>query len=125
MISDLIIQSVIESLPLCLQLKRQKKHVSLVIHKRQVISVGFNNFKTHPLAKEYGYRFDEMHSELDAFRKTPKQLLNKKLTLVNVRFNKKGQLRMSKPCCTCETWCKEIFHAIYYTTDIGVQQLEM
>ena len=111
--------------PLCLQIERQKKHISLVFHKKRLISVGSNHFKTHPKAKEYGYMFDEMHSELDALRKIPKQLLGKKLSLVNVRFNKHGMMRMSKPCSTCQSWCKEIFHEIFYTTDDGIRQLEV
>lgn len=116
---------VAESYPLCLQIERQKKHISLVFYKKKLITVGFNHFKTHPKAKEYGYTFDDMHSELDALRKIPKQFLGKKLILVNVRFNKCGTMRMSKPCSTCESWCKELFHEIYYTTDDGIRKLEV
>jgi hypothetical protein len=37
-----------------------RKHISLVIHKKRIIAVGFNHFKSHPKAKELGYTFDEM-----------------------------------------------------------------
>ena len=124
MILESIGEVVNQSFPLCLQVNRQKKHTSLVLCKKRVISIGFNHFKTHPKARELGYMFDEMHSELDAFRKIPKHFLDKKLVLVNVRYNKNGEMRMSKPCCTCESWCKEIFHKIYYTTNEGIQELE-
>jgi hypothetical protein len=67
--------------------------------------------------------YDEMHSEFDAYRKLPRSLRGKKLHLLNVRFNKFGDMRMSRPCCLCEPWCKEIFASIRYTTNDGVVQL--
>ena len=124
MVFDSIEEVVNNSYPLCLQINRQKKHTSLVLYKKRIIAVGFNHFKSHPKARELGYTFDEMHSELDAFRKIPKQFLGKKLILVNARYNKFGHMRMSKPCCICESWCREIFHRIYYTTNEGIQKLE-
>jgi len=102
---------------------RQKKHVSMIFYKKTLISVGTNSFKTHPKAKEIGYRYDEMHSELDAFTKIPKEYKDKRLILVNVRMNKYKELRMSKPCDLCLLWCKEIFHKIYYTSDDGIMKL--
>ena len=78
--------------PICLDIPRQKKHVSIIVHKHKIVSVGVNRFKTHPKAKEIGYPFEEMHSELDAFQKIEKRLIGKKLHLINVRFNKFGQI---------------------------------
>lgn len=110
--------------PMCLTIPRQKKHVSLIICKKRIIAVGMNYFKTHPMAKEFGYQFEEMHSELDAFRKLDRSDKSKKLHLINVRFNKFGQMRMSKPCEKCLPWCVEVFNTIHYTTDQGIQRLE-
>lgn len=109
--------------PLCLEIPRQKKHVSLVFHKNRIVSIGRNYFKTHPQAKMRGYMYDEMHSELDAYRKIPRHLKNKKLTLVNIRMNADGELRMSKPCPVCSDWCIEIFDRIYYTDNEGLKKL--
>lgn len=109
--------------PLCLNIPRQKKHVSLIICKKRVIAVGMNYFKTHPKAKEIGYQFEEMHSELDAFRKLDKDDKKKKLHLINIRFNRFGQMRMSKPCEKCLPWCIEVFNTIHYTTDNGIKSL--
>lgn len=110
--------------PICLSIPRQKKHVSMIFHKKQLISVGTNSFKTHPEAKKLGYRYEEMHSELDAYTKISRLYKGKKLTLVNVRFNKNGELRMSKPCTLCTAWCCEIFHNIFYTTNDGLIKLD-
>lgn len=109
--------------PLCLEIQRQKKHISLIFYKNRIVSVGRNNFKTHPKALEIGYRYDEMHSELDAYRKIPYNLRNKKLNLVNVRFNRFGHTRMSKPCELCLPWCREVFNDIYYTDNEGIHKL--
>ena len=59
--------------PMCLEIPRQKKHVSLVVCKKRIIAVGMNYFKTHPMAGKIGYRYGEMHSELDAFRKLDRE----------------------------------------------------
>ena len=115
-----MLESLTIAYPICMNIPRQKKHVSLVFYKKQLISFGTNSFKTHPKAKEIGYRFEEMHSELEAYTKIPRIYKGKKLTLVNVRYNKNGQLRMSKPCDLCAPWCKEIFNEIYYTTNDGL-----
>ena len=74
--------------PLCLEIPRQKKHISLIFHKKKLLSIGRNCFKTHPKAKEIGYAYEEMHSELDAYRKLQYKYRGLKLTLINVRFNR-------------------------------------
>ena len=121
---DTVIQNYLPiAKPLSMAMERQKKHISLVIYKRKIISVGQNIFKTHPNSLRLGYKYAEMHSELDAFRKIPKGLLDKKLILLNFRFNRFGNFRNSKPCPICSKWCTESFHKIYYTTDDGLNML--
>ena len=109
------------ALQTALDIERRKKHVSLVVRNGVVESVGVNQFKTHPLAKKYGYRYDEVHSELDALirYRGPKD----GLTLLNFRFNRFGEMRMSKPCCLCLPWCEAVFDQIFYTTTDGIRQL--
>ena len=107
--------------PISLRIERQKKHVSLVVRKGIVESVGTNQLKTHPLAKKYGYRYDEVHSELDALLKYKGS--KDGLMLVNFRFNSDGEMRMSKPCCLCLPWCTAVFNDIFYTTNDGITHL--
>lgn len=104
--------------PLCLEIPRPKKHVSIVLRKGKVVSIGSNAMKTHPLAKEHGYMFEEMHSELDAFLKCGEP--KRGLVLFNIRFNRLGQMRMARPCHRCMPWCLGVFDAIWYTTEDGV-----
>lgn len=93
----------------------------MIIHKNNIVAVGINQFKTHPKAKEIGYRYDEVHSELDALLRCKQK---KNLTLLNIRFNRFGEMRIARPCQLCMPWCKMIFDSIYYTTPNGVVRLE-
>lgn len=111
------------AMPISINIERPKKHVSVIVRKNEVVSIGTNNFRTHPLAKKYGYRFEEVHSELDALLRYKGEKNN--LTLVNFRYNRFGDMRMSKPCCLCLPWCNAIFDAIWYTTNNGIRNLEI
>ena len=108
------------ALPRAIDIPRPKKHVSIIVRKNEIVSVGTNNFRTHPQAKEHGYLFDEVHSELDALLryKGPKDHLK----LFNFRYNRFGDMRMSKPCCICLPWCDALFNQIWYTTNEGIIQ---
>jgi len=110
------------ALPISLEIPRPKKHVSIILKKNEIISIGTNNFKTHPLAKKYGYYFDEVHSELNALLKYKGTKEN--LKLINFRFNRFGDMRISRPCCKCLPWCLAIFDNIWYTTNNGLINLK-
>lgn len=101
---------------------RRFKHVSIILNRSTPLSIGLNRRKTHPLAKSYNYRFDEIHSELDAWLKLKNrnECIVGKYTLVNFRFGNRNEWRMSRPCSLCMPWCKELFKEIYYTTPHGM-----
>lgn len=98
------------------QSDRKFKHVSLVFHKKQLVAVGTNVLSTHPVATQYGYRFDNPHSELKALMGTKHR---KHLTLINYRFNKRGELKNSRPCKICSTWVPLVFDNVYYSNEQG------
>ena len=118
-----IIKTIEVARPVTLANPRPKKHTSLIIRKGNIVSIGTNQNKTHPLAKKYGYRYNEVHSELDALLryKGPKD----NLKLINYRFNRFGDMRMSKPCCVCLPWCGVIFNDIWYSTNDGIERLNI
>lgn len=117
-----ILRFVEQALPMCLDIPRTKKHVSLIVRKGKVLSVGTNAFKGHPIARKIGYRFGEQHSELNALLKCSQK---DKLTLINVRFNKDQAMRMARPCALCLPWCAGLFDEIYYTCPDGlIRQLD-
>jgi hypothetical protein len=107
-----------------MSMERQKKHTSIIVYKKEIIAIGQNEYKTHPQSVKLGYKYPEMHSELDAFRKVPRSLRDKKLILLNFRFNRFGNCRNAKPCPVCHRWCKDIFHDIFYTTDDGIIRMD-
>jgi hypothetical protein len=104
--------------PLCLEIPRPKKHISIILHKGRIEAIGSNQLKTHPVAVQHGYLFGEMHSELDAFLKLGER--RRGLVLLNVRFNRFGHMRMARPCFRCMPWCVGCFDEIWYTTNEGV-----
>ena len=107
--------------PVCMNIPRQKRHCSLIVCKNEILSIGTNHFKTHPKAKRLGYRYDEMHSELDALLKAPHR---KNLHLYNFRFNRFGEMRISRPCRLCMPWCMAIFDRIFFTTPNGMERIQ-
>jgi hypothetical protein len=97
--------------------QRDRVHVSLIVRKNKLITVGTNNWKTHPKTVELGYMLPYLHSELDAFRKMDGNF--DKLVLMNYRFSKTGHIGMSKPCKFCMPWCINLFDKIFYTNEVG------
>ena len=115
-------RTLLTALPISLKIPRPKKHVSIIVRKNEIVAVGTNHFRTHPLAKKYGYRFDEVHSELDALLRYKGEKDN--LKLINYRFNRFGDMRMSKPCRYCLPWCDIVFDDIWYSTNDGMKNLK-
>ena len=111
--------------PYALEIERSQKHISLITDRKgNVLSVGTNDRKIHTEAAKIGYLFDEVHAELDAMLKLKPHLRNNKnLVLLNFRFNRFGDLRMSRPCSKCMPWCKALFKRIIYTTRDGYEIL--
>jgi len=88
---------------------------ALVVKKKRVLAVGYNNPKTHPLAKT---KMRQLHAEMDAIlRCTIEQLDGAELIVVRARRDKK--VGMAKPCKACHDFI--LLHTtikrVYYTTD--------
>ena len=102
---------------------RSHNHVSIILQDNRILGIGINKRKTHPLAAKYGYRSCELHSELDALLKVPKNNRDN-LTLLNFRFGPKGDMKLSKPCKLFLPWCMETFVEIHYSVPDGLIQLD-
>lgn len=95
----------------------QFKHVSFITDRNGVLlSIGFNQPKTHPLLKRFGYRGDQIHSEMAAYLGV-RWYEYKRMNLINFRFNNQLELRFSRPCKYCLSWVPDIFEEIWYSTD--------
>jgi hypothetical protein len=95
-------------------------HFSFILKQSKIVSIGWNhNFKTHPFAQKLGYRYSNIHSELDSIKRLGLDFYYRDCILVNVRIMRDLQtVGLAKPCPVCGSWLcslKHPFKAIYYT----------
>ncbi len=102
-------------------------HVSALIDKNRVLSLGFNNFlKTHPRTLKLPYfnkrgeRYAvKIHSELACLIKFGQEDCSG-LTMVNLRINLNDKLDNSKPCFGCQALLRQVgIKTAYHTTIAG------
>jgi tRNA(Arg) A34 adenosine deaminase TadA len=83
------------------------KHAAAVVFKNEIISIGWNEFKSHPFQVQFRKEPEKsyLHAEVSAIRKslnhiTPDQL--KKSTLYVARVMKNNEWGISCPCDGCK-----------------------
>jgi deoxycytidylate deaminase len=100
----------------------------VVVYHKQIISVGVNQNKTHPIQKYYNqYRFDNsigthnIHAEIDALSKIKYYDIDwSKVDLYVYREHKAtGKLMLFKPCPSCMAYIKNLGIKNIYYTDYG------
>lgn len=87
------------------------QHFSFVYIRNKLLAIGQNetdrtNYKSMKLAKRFRavkpLQFPYIHAETDAISKLwGKVYLCHRHTLVSIRLNRHGELRVSKPCVDC------------------------
>jgi deoxycytidylate deaminase len=82
------------------------KHAAAVVLKNEIISVGWNELKSHPFQVQFSKEPEKyfLHAEVNAIRKSlnhikPEDL--SKATLYVARVMKNGEWGMSCPCAGC------------------------
>lgn len=79
---------------------------AVVFHHRDVLAVGVNSLKTHPLQKKFSLsNFCFLHAEIAALvelRKKFPSAMEFPYQMAVVRLTKDGQLVMAKPCKFCQ-----------------------
>lgn len=87
-------------------------HLSFLIYKNRIISIGQNSKKTHPINLR-NRKISKDGIDISSFRGSCsewnallrlKNLTNipaRKCSLVNIRINKNNEIRMSRPCYSC------------------------
>jgi deoxycytidylate deaminase len=87
---------------------------ALVVKRNRVISVGYNNPKTHPLANT---KMRQLHAEMDAIIGCTKAELDG-AEIVVVRARRDGKVGMAKPCRACDDFIRRVgLRRVYYTVD--------
>lgn len=107
-------------------------HIGCVaVYKNQVLAVGYNTNKTHPLQNKYNkyrnmtYENTEPKSSLHAEMSCLMQIKDmdidfSKVELYVYRENKNGNLSMCRPCRACMKMIDDLrIKKIHYTTDGG------
>lgn len=96
-------------------------HVAFITKGSKIISIGWNSHKSHPEnLRHEGYRFDSgTHAELSAVLKGGKQDYSGYRIFV-IRIDRNGKVAMSKPCCGCQSVCRQLnFKTVYYSGKDG------
>jgi hypothetical protein len=93
------------------------KHFSFIIQDNQIVEWGTN--KSGPPLKIFGYSPHQMiHSENLAYKRA-KGILDKSknFSVVNIRLNTKGTLKISKPCPCCTAFLRGLgCNVIWFST---------
>lgn len=91
------------------------KHGAVLVYKNRVVSLGFNQMKSH---SKSSHPFKSVHAEDSAIRTANK--INKGSVLYVYRENKKGILAESRPCQHCLKMLRSIgITQIYYSINNG------
>ena len=113
----------------CVRLAKKKKsshnkkirhrHFSFIVQNNKILARGVNIPSNPP--KEHGYsRYQGIHSEIDVYKKA-KGIINhnKFFEVINIRINKRGQLRNSMPCKTCYDFLKYVgCRQVHFSTSL-------
>ena len=86
---------------------RRFRHTALIAQKGNIIAMGFNQLKSHPLQKQFGKNSESiyLHAEIDAIRNALRHVSVEDLTkcdLYVIRVDRRGHLGNSKPCAGCQ-----------------------
>lgn len=104
-----------------------QRHFSFICLRNDIVCTGVNNtVKTHPLAKKYGYLFDNIHSEMAAVLawQLPLGAL-RHFDMINVRLDRKLNVMLSKPCEKCQNFLQGIpLRRVWYSTSGGFERFE-
>jgi deoxycytidylate deaminase len=103
----------------------KNKHFSFIIRRNKILSIGWNDyFRTHPICKKLGYRFDAIHSETSSvlrYRGDTEDL--RFCELVNTRINSMGKIGMACPCDICKKFIISTgIRRVHYTDINGLWQ---
>ena len=106
--------------------KNSWHHFCFIIQDNKLIEWGFNR-RGKPL-NGHGYMPHQMvHAENDAYKKA-KGIMDKResFEIINIRLNRRGELRNSFPCKCCMSYLKFFgCNKIWFTTNVGFAKMEI
>lgn len=100
-------------------------HWSFIVQKNKILGRGKNKVGK-PYYNGFGYSdISKIHSEGDVYRRV-KGIIESNLTfeVINIRLNRQGDLRLSKPCDCCFRFLNFVgCKTVYFSTDLGFARL--
>lgn len=101
-------------------------HWSFIVQRNKLLGYATNTCGDAPIHLGYQQRLNwanaKIHSEWNCWRKF-KGVINpeKSFEIVNIRLNRRGQIRASFPCSCCFNFLKSLNCShCYFTTDDGI-----
>ena len=104
-------------------------HFSFLFIRNKLISCGSNSYELSKKALYFANRYNvpqkkhwpSLHSEIDAIARVwGKQVIDKRVRLVNVRFLRSGDVSIAKPCPDCMEVLNALgIDSIYWSTEHG------
>jgi hypothetical protein len=104
-------------------------HWSFIVKNNQIIEWATNHCGKPPINLGYNRRLDEgfsakTHSELAAYKRA-KGIMSGSFEIINIRLNKSGELKNSKPCSCCFQFLSEIGCTKgYFSTENNFQKIK-
>lgn len=105
---------------------RREKLGAIILSKKDILSTGFNQSKTHPAQKHFNQFRDDIdsesaciHAEMAAIQKVKNKKLLVGATIIVARRTKNGRPGLAKPCAACSYAIRKykIFRVIYTTNN--------
>jgi hypothetical protein len=96
------------------------KHYSFVIQNNKIIEIGMNRKIKPPVWLGY-HNLSGRHAEVDVYQKA-KGIIDpsKSFEVVNIRLNKRGELRDSAPCKFCSKFLQYVgCQTVYFSMSTG------
>ena len=88
---------------------------ALVVSKNRVLSVGYNQPKTHPISKDTERQ--QLHAEMSALLRCPDAIVEGAEVVV-ARLKPSGKPGLAKPCEACQGILKRFgVRRVFYTTN--------
>ena len=100
-------------------------HYSFVVQRNTILAWATN--RTGPPFRRLGFDEDQkQHAEPLAWLRARKKLSPGLFEVVNIRLNKRGDLRLSRPCACCTSFLAAAgCTAIWYSTPTGFRNLDV
>lgn len=112
----------------CVRIAREKnerrdgnfRHFSFVIQKNKIVEFGMNVGRAKP-PLYFGYPEKAgIHAETFAYKKAKGLLRGEDFEMLNIRLNRSGELKLSKPCPCCYALLQTVgCKAVWFSVDGG------